>query len=424
MRAGVLARLREATFARHAASLGGGRIVASLLSAVWLVIAARSLPVSEFGDLSILLAVGAILVTVGDLGLPFLLADSVARHGSVSWATVGSVIRRRLVAVAVGAAVTAAAYLAVASDGRLAVPLTFAVSMLATAAYSTVTAAMRGLGRFGIEAVNEVASRLAVLVAGWVWLAHGGGLLAAVVTYALADVVSLAAVAAVANRHLAPQDGIDPCELTTRRTVPVAGGRFLATLYYRVDLWLVGLLQGSTAAAGYGAPYRLLDGVLLLPRAMGAVAVTHAGERHRRGLSTQSPRKVALAAAAVVSLVAVPVMLFAGPVIRLTFGPRYGSSAPILAVLMAAAIPGAVANVLIPLVSVRQGRRFAVTVATAFAGNVLLNLALIPRYGALAAAWTTLACQLALAATLYRLLATPPRRAAPPAILEMSGPVR
>jgi len=403
--------LRRQAFLRNAASLASGRVAAAGFSAVWLVIAAQELPVGEFGDLLTLMSVSAIVITVSDLGLPFLLAHAVARSGKVSWSTILAAAHRRMAACAIAVVVNIAAYLVVAENKSLVVPATFSISLLATSIYSTMTGAMRGLGRFSVEATNEIASRLAVLAAGWLWLTNGGGLMAVVIVYVAADVASLVAITAVVARHVSPDDAVDLSSITHRRNTPTAIGRLLAVLYYRVDLWLVAMLRGSEAAGLYGAPYRILDGCLLLPRAVGAVVVTHAGRRSEEGRSTQSPTAIAAVAAVVVAVVAIPGILLADAIVRITFGERYDASVPILQVLLLSAVPGAIANVLAPLASVRDGRRFARSMASALAANLALNALLLSAHGPIAAAWATLFCQSALAIGLWRILCSDPNTA-------------
>ncbi|MDQ4133711.1 MAG: oligosaccharide flippase family protein [Actinomycetota bacterium] len=377
--------------------------MAALLSALWLVVAARQLPVVQFGDLAVLLSVGAVVVVIADLGLPFLLADAAARAGQVSRRTLRTVVVRRLVAGGVAALATMAFYLMVASDTRPSVPAVFALSILATTVHSSLMAGLRGLSRFGTEAVNDVVSRAGVLLVGWFWLAHGGGLLAAVTVYAAADVTSVLVLGALARRWAVDgDDGIDLARMRLRGMLVFSAGRLLAVLYYRADVWLVALFGGPAAAARYAAPYRVLDGLLLMPRAMGSVSVTHAAVEGAGGSARPLTSRLALGALGSVAVIAIPLMMFPGPAMTTAFGTRYADSAPILAVLMASALPGAVVMALVPVTALRHARRFTATMALALSVNVGLNLLLIPRYGPLAAAWTTLLCQLGLAVVLVR----------------------
>jgi O-antigen/teichoic acid export membrane protein len=385
-------------FARHVSTLGGGRVAAAFVSAAWMVVAARLLTTSEFGDLAVLLAVGAVVIVIGDLGYPFLLADAVSRSGQLSAATLAGVGRRRVVVGLVAAVVGSGLYLAVGSDRSPVIPLLFGVSLIATVVHSSVAAGLRGLGSFGPEAFSDVASRIGVLFVGWLVLASGGGVAGAVAVYAAADVLSLVGLTVVARRHLSPSDGIDLSLLSIRRTWPLSTGRLLAALYNRGDTWLLAALRSPADAGLYAAPYRVLDGLVLIPRAAGAVAVTHAGESLRLGRGFWAPRRIALVAAAAMTVVVTPLILAAEPIVLAVFGEDFREAGPVFAVLAASAVPGSIVAVLAPLGGVRRGRPFAGIMGVVVVVNLTANLIVIPIAGPIGAAWVTLGVQLALAA--------------------------
>ena len=114
-------------------------------------------------------------------------------------------------------------------------------------------------------------------------------------------------------------------------------------------------------------------------------------------------RRLALMAAALTGLVVVPVAIWSSSIISLLFGARYARSSHVLALLAISAIPGAVVLVLLPMIGLRNGRQSAYAMGGILVTNVVLNLAVIPMYGAMGAASTNLACQLAIAGVLLRM---------------------
>ena len=379
------------------------RTVAAALSAVWLVVAARNLPLAAFGDLALLLSLGVTLSFIGDLGLPLVLMDTCARRPGTARAALALVIRRRTAAATVAGAVTAAAYLVAAGDTRWTIPATFAVSMLATAGHTSASAALRAVGTVRAEALNEVVSRVAVLLLGGVWLARGGGLLAAVTVYAAVDIVSVLALVAVCRRRLPVAEGtVDQESFGLRATAPLAGGGLLANLYQRADVWVLALIAGPTSVAMYAAAYRLLDGLLLLPGAVAALVVPRTAGLPPGGRAVAGRRSAVRSVALVLPLSAL-VAALGRPVLELLFGASFSAAAPVLAVLMVSASAGAVVTVLSPLVGVAARRTYAVVMASALSVNLTLNVALVPRLGSMGAALATLASQVVLAVVLWRL---------------------
>jgi len=290
-------------------------------------------------------------------------------------------------------ACVAAAYGSASVDGSLVVPLVFAVSLVATSVYTTGTAVLRALGQPGVDAVNEVGSRLALLLAGSFWLAHGGGLRAAVIVYAATDVASALAVSRVcAGRLDRAAHALDSPRFGLRHTVPLAVTAVVGTIYYRVDVWLLAILGQSQAVAPYSVAYRLFEGVMLPATAVAAFAIPAMARRGRRSSVEQVRRLVGVSL-----LMTVPtavIVYFAAPtIVRVLFGPGYGNAVGPLRVLMVGAGASAVAAVLFAArVIGHRGLLVQVSVG-ALALNVCANILVIPRYGGEGAAWTTLACQ-------------------------------
>lgn len=382
--------------------LAAGRVVAALLSWVWLAVAARELPVGSFGDLALLLAIGSMSCAIADLGLPLVLMQVVAERPASARAALALTIRRRLGAGVGAAAVVAVAYSVATGRLSIAVPCAYGISLLATTVYTSVNAAMRAVGQPRAEAANEVLSRMAVLAVGWWWLASGGGLLAAVVTYAGADVASAALLVAIAHRRLPVSAGtMDPDELSVRRAAPLALGGVLGTVYNRIDVWLLALMSGSLSVAAYAAAGRVLEGLLLPAGSLSALVVPNVARAP--GSREAVLKRLTVRAVLLVAPLALAVGLLAGPILGLAFGSPYRGGGGVLAVLMGAAVPGAVVLVAAPVAALGDPRRFVAEVAAGLALNLAANAALLPRYGAVGAAWATVVSQVVLSVRLWRL---------------------
>lgn len=405
-----MSAIRENALIRGSFVIGGGRLAAALVSAIWLIVAARHLSVSAFGDLAVLLAIQSIVSVIADLGYPLVLSAEVAAAGRINAGTVRVVIVQRLQVGLIAALLGSAAYLVVASGRQIPVVVCFSVSLLSTLVYSSLSAAMRGLHVFRFEAANELVSRSFVLVAGWVILTLGGGLVGAVAVYAVADFGSMVVLSAIARRHVVTgDDGIDHDRLRMRRNVHLSVGRGLMALYSKADTWLVALIDGSRGAALYGTPYRLLDGFLLVPRSIGAVAVPHFARQRSHQTSI---RRVAMVSAALAGLFAIPVALFSEPILVALFGERYAPAASTLSLLAVSAIPGAVVLAVLPHLGLREPRVVMGLLAGTLAVNVVGNVVAITIFGPVGAAGVNLITQTLLAAAVLLLLRRQPHHGA------------
>lgn len=382
--------------------LSGGRLAAGLMSWLWLIIAARALPLEQFGDLALLLSLGAVFSVAADLGLPLVLMRVTAERPETAFSAVVVAIRRRVIAGVVAVAAVAVAFNVTASRPSVLLPALFGVSVLSTAVHTSVAAALRGLGRPRAEVVNEVVSRLSVLVVGGWWVSRGGGLVAAVATYAAADAVSAVALWAVARRLPGRQDA-SAADLSIRRTGPLALAGILGTLYYRIDLWMLAMMTNSRALALYAAAYRLLDGLLIPTGALSALMIpltTSLSSRERLAFGDRIVRSgsVLAAVAGIVAIVAAPWVLAS------TFGADYGPASGTLRILLLGLVPSVAVLVLAPMAAIADRRGFARIVGGALLLNVAAIVALVPSLGAQGAAWATLVSQCLLAVRLRRQL--------------------
>ena len=95
------------------------------------------------------------------------------------------------------------------------------------------------------------------------------------------------------------------------------------------------------------------------------------------------------AVAGVVALAAGFLGLVAGPVLGGVFGATYAADRDVLRVLALAAIPGAVAIGLAPLLAIHARRALIWLVGAALATNLALNLVLVPTHREMGAAWAS-----------------------------------
>lgn len=380
--------------------LASAQLLAGLFSALWLLVAARNLPRTQFGDLTLMLGLAGIFVIFSDLGLPTALGIQVAQSQMLDPRVLAAVVRRRLI-LSLAATLGAGLFYAVAaSTFSVLVPLIFLGYFAGAAVYTTETVALRSLDRTHVEAINLVVSRLGVLALGALWLTHGGGLLAAATVYSTAALVSAAVVTVITRRHTAhAAESLPVDDLKIRRTYAFAVAAIAGTFYASVDIWILATLKGTAVSGGYAAADRVLDAILL-PAA--AIAVLTQSRYPRYETTRQGgflARLVALGMASVV----VPVVigsLFAGTLMAVLFGESFRADATVLIVLLCSAPAGAAMVILSLPVILEKGHLFAIIFLAGLTVNVGLNLVLIPTWSASGAAVANLGSDIAVACAL------------------------
>ncbi len=381
--------------------LSGGRGVASLLSAVWVILVARHLPLDQFGEMSVALALVIVLTSLSDFGLQFILAKDVVDTGHIRRGILDAVIIRRLLLGVAFAGLMVVLYVIATRDHNLAVPLVFSLSIVGAGMYNPTITAYRATGNIRLEVISEIGSRAVVLVGGGLWLVAGGGLLAVAVAYSAVQVaVGVIDYLLVRDKSVPERAGAARLRLPLRAAAPFTLASTVGAVYARVDNYLVALLRGSSAAGIYGASYRFQDMNLLLPSALGQLALSEAaGQDPTTRLATG--KRVAAQSVLLSLGPALVFSVFAQQLLTILFGARYAVAAPVVIVLMISTLPGAAAIAIQGLTGVTDPRRFAVATAGSLAINVVANLILIPPFSGLGAAWANVISQSFLAAAYY-----------------------
>lgn len=388
----------------RAVALSGGRGVASVLSAAWVILIARRLTLEQFGDVSVALGLVLILTTLSDLGLQNILARDVVDTGRIRRGVLDAVIARRLALAVVAVLLLVLFYVVATHERDVLVPFVFGLSIVGAAMYNASFSAYRARGKIGLEIGSEVGSRVVVLAGGGLWVVAGGGILAVAIAYSAVGLAAGLFVYLFVRTRSATGEVDHPMpSFSLREAAPFALANTLGAVYQRIDNYLVALLRGAAAAGVYGASYRFQDMNVILPAAMAQLALSEvSGSDPRVRLSTA--KRVAAQSAILALVPAIVLSVFAQPVLVFLFGSRFAIAAPIVVLLMISTVPGAAAVAFSLLAAVTDPRRFAIATGTSLAVNITVNLALIPPLSGLGAGIAMVVSQTYLAAALYWVL--------------------
>ena len=365
-------------------------------------LAARWLEPEPFGHYSTAFAYVGLFRILPDFGMSYASGLAISRDPSQAGETAG----RLLGFQALLSGLTVVLCLAL---GRLLYDgvTWFAVAVLSLdlvlkSVKSTLRWLLKSLQRFDVESISLVVERLALLGLGVAALQLGHGVKGFVLVFVGVRVLdTLGLWAFVHSRVLAlrPTIHLTGWWQLLRKGLPFAYAGAMITLLFQVDAVLLERMRGALEVGWYRAPVLVLEGLTLVPRILGyaliptmaAIAATRPArvtELYERG------SKYLLA-------VGLPVALFgvleAERFIALLFGDGYGPSVVVTRILIPAAGFMFLSNFgETTLACIDRWRPIVVTSTLALVLNVGLNLAWIPRYGYVGAAWATL-----LAETVY-----------------------
>lgn len=210
-----------------------------------------------------------------------------------------------------------------------------------------------------------------------------------------------------------------------RAGTPLALRRGIGMVTFRVDMLFLGALRPTREAGWYASIYTIMEGAIMFPQAVtGAfgptLSASHAEGRrdviqrlYGRGLKYLVLIGLALAAG---------LALLAEPFIQLVYGSEYLPAVPGLMIL-ALAVPFVfVRSLTTEVLDDIDLRGASVRIfGLALLLNVVLNIVLVPRYGFLGAAASTVATELCLAAMMITALARAGYR--PGLVRHLRGPV-
>lgn len=375
------------------------RIVNLALGVVVTLVLVRALASRGFGLWSTLFAITQITTSFGELGLSQIAISRAASEPEREADWLGGLLMLRLVlAVPIALASLLAVFLLIGSaEGRLAgALLSLALVLGAPSALGVVfQLRVRNHVSMALLTVNSVVWGAGVIAVALL----SGGIVAFAAVFLATSAFTAALTVVLARRSAAVR--VRGTSRLWRPMLRVGLGLGLAgilvTLYVRLDQILVFKLAGSRQAGLYAADYRLLDQIQFIPSSVMTtlfplIAAAYPADRERvRGLLQATAEYLTMASLPILAFTIVA----ARPIVTFLFGgEQFAAAAPALPVLAGAFVSISFGYLVGNMVVVLELQRvFVRNAAIGLVLNVALNVALIPRYGFQAAAWTTLATE-------------------------------
>ena len=189
---------------------------------------------------------------------------------------------------------------------------------------------------------------------------------------------------------------------TFRTSLPYGMALILQTLYLRIDVVIISIILGSTAVGLYGVTTRILESFLILGVFFGQALLpyitNHEHDTHKtaRTLGWSIEILLFISVPTVIGITAFSkdIVLLLSSSDYLTTASHIGSNTVLL--FLIPTVIFAYMNQIFTVTLVSRNRQHILLVinALALAANAILNLLLIPRYGIIAAAWTTIGCEI------------------------------
>lgn len=369
--------------------------------------AGRYLGPEDFGIFSFALAFVFFFDVILDPGLYHLLIREIARNREESTRYVRHGLAWKAVASPVAFALIAIGVHVLHDSPRIhhAVYLMALAAMLKSGK-DVYASALLANERFGLNAISALLERGGLLVAGTAVLMAGYGLIPFCWTFVAVRALDLFVIrqmtVATCGRG---RPGVDWRFLLSLIRVGAPIGALYVTLnvYNYVDTVMISALRSQTETGWYGASFRVYEGLRMVPDVIGIVLLPTLSRAYA-GVASELSRVVS-AAYRYIFLLALLVagvgVLLSGDIISLAFGPAYEPAGLALAILVAG-VPFVFLVHFLQMAFIAMDRQALLLKIALFglAANVALNLVVIPRYGYVGAAVTTIAVEALVCAAL------------------------
>ena len=408
---GPLERLGESVV-RGGAWQSSSKVLAQIFTLVVSVVAARALGPSGMGSFVFIVWVYTTLVAVLAAGLPVAVNRYTAELlGSGNGAGIRRLYGWARVVAAVAAALGGGILVSIALLGGEPRSAWFAAAVACSASIlqTVPNAILLGARWWQPASVIGLASGFVGAVAKLALLGSGRGIEALLVVDAFVTAFNLVAATMYARRVVGAEDvAAAPPDLIERVRVYALGSSLGAILtivvLQRSEVFFLERFTDEVEIALYSIPFSALEVLNFVPATLGiaagsAFAALYGAEAFDR-IGIGFGRAIRLTLLVTVPLTAASLAL--GPLaLRLAYGSAYEDTAPVLLVLVAV-FP--VVSLMFIGISLIQGygrqRVFLLALLASAIVGVVLDVALIPSFGALGAAWAKAGAQTLLAVVL------------------------
>jgi O-antigen/teichoic acid export membrane protein len=354
---------------------------------------ARSLGPNSFGVYSYFLAFASLIAAAQDGGFRAL----IVREKTVASHTI-KITTTHLTRYALGnnLVVTALAALTIwllpVPDKQILLVAVFCFSLIVLG--QTVSAIFRGEGHFGRDAWWQISFRSVTAVA---------IVLATVIitlsplTIFLSWAAGAALVLAVGSGRVLVFPKIPDYRVLYREILPLAVIGFATTIYFKIDIVMLGYLLGDASQTGYySAAYKFLEGIILLLVPISYICFRILRQSWQDKVKFAVLLKWMMGLMLVGALAIILLIGWVGPwVIEVTYGKGYEASA-VLLFWLSLSLFFVMPNYILTQAAIAANKSvpYAWITVVASIGNIIMNLYLIPLYGPVGAAWATIASEI------------------------------
>ncbi|MER8500404.1 flippase [Mesorhizobium sp. M0204] len=383
----------------------GGAVLAesvatNLFGMVVLAFVARSLGPSDYGLYAYVFSLASIFSLLGQLGLDGILVRELVSSTRPSYVILGTTVALRLLGYTLGALLMLATVPVLATKGQKEVLLY--VSACISIVLLSPTGIFTSWFRAKIESGKAmIANVLSVVVSGSVKILLvycGYGVVSVGFTQAFGAAIGVLLLFVLFDKSSGPSLKTWRVDISYARSLlsqswTIFFGSALALIYLNIDLTMLRFMTDPKVSGEYAASVKLIQAFYIIPAAFSVTIFPYLAANSGNKVEFFRAMRLGYSAMAVMSyLCALSLWVFGDLMVRVLFGAEYLNSVDSLLAL-SLTLPFSFARYLTTRWIVIEGKGTYLILSEGAGAvlNVMLNLALIPKYGGVGSAFATLA---------------------------------
>lgn len=383
---------------RNVKNLSIAQVVSMAAGVVSTAILARALGVENFGVIGFGTATLTFFAMAATLGTDLYGAREIAREHARANEVAGNILGLRIVL----SALAFAGYCGLLFVLDLSVLERTALGVLGLGLFATgltLDFLYQGLERMAVPGFRQVTAALLIMAGVVFFIKSPEHLVRAATVIIIATVISVIGVFVYTRQRvipILPLFKLGPWRRVLASAVPMAISGTMNTIMFNTDTVMLGLMQNSQEVGLYTAAFKVLS-VGLVPSGILFAAFFPQlsaawGNKDRARERAASFARALLFVGPPISIAAA---MFADDIVLILYGEKFIESVPILVILMGALFTMYLRMMFGPLLIAWNMERFHMKAMMVTASlNLVLNFALIPKYGAEGAAIASLASQI------------------------------
>jgi O-antigen/teichoic acid export membrane protein len=370
-----------------------GLVSSSLISFVTIFFLTRYLGPERFGVYSLALSVAGLFLPMADLGLDLHMTRAISATPSVIRDEISKTLSAKLFLIAAFLLLTITAAFTLDYSTEVVVFISlFAVSYLLGSVAQTFVGALRAIRKMKFESLSMFIGRAAGMAIVITLILAKGALLTIILAHVAGSAVNLLLSLFFLRSQIRAYNfrvNYDGFGDRLKWALPFGLTAVFVAVYFKIDTVILSKLTNEAVVGFYNGAHNFVLASMMLSTPLvvslfPVLASTYERSRTEADNIFGQGLKYSLLAGL---LLGTGFLLMAGPVVRLAYGPEFADSTSILKI-MAASIPlifvtGIVGN---SMGAVGFQLRVCVVTFICMIFNIVMNLILIPKYGAEGAA--------------------------------------